>query len=103
MKLSIIGDVEEGKEGGRLRTIDAFIEDHKGGRGVVLSAGSTRLLHFVDKHAKSKGYPSVVMGNATQLAVLNADKVLILHSKAYVMDDVVELCKKYDKPFMEIK
>jgi len=103
MKLSIVGDIPEGKEGGRLRIIDTFVQDHKGGGGVVLCAGSMRLLHVTDKYAKDKGYPSIIFGNATELAILNADKVLLLWSKAYDLEDLVVLCKKYKKPHMEIR
>lgn len=103
MKLSIIGDVEEGKEGAALRIIDTFVQDHKGGGGVVMSSGSSRLMSLTSKYAREKGYPSIIMYNATQLAVLNADKVLVLHTKKFDMEDVVGMCKKYEKPFMEIK
>lgn len=103
MKLSIIGDISEGKEGGRLRVIDSFVQDHKGGGGVVMCSGSVRLLHVTDKYARDKGYPSIIFGNSTQLAVLNADKVLLLWSKSYDLVDVVEMCKKYKKPYMEIR
>lgn len=103
MKLAICGDVEEGKEGASLRLIDTFVQDHKGGGGVVMSAGSSRLMGLTNKYAREKGYPSIVMYNATQLAVLNADKVLVLHTAKYDMEEVVDMCKKYEKPYMEIK
>ena len=103
MKLSIIGDVAEGKEGVCLRIIDTFVQDHKGGGGVIMSGGSSRLMSLTNKYLREKGYPSIMMYNATQLAVLNADKVLVLHTKAYDMQDVVDMCKKYGKPVMEIK
>lgn len=103
MKLAIIGDVEEGKEGAALRIIDTFVSDHKGGGGAVMSAGSGRLSSLTDKYAREKGYSSIIMYNATHLAVLNADKVLVLHTKKYDMEEVVDMCKKYEKPFMEIK
>ena len=103
MKLSIIGDVEEGKEGAALRIIDTFVEDHKGGGGVVISAGSMRLLSLVNKYARERGIPPILLQNLFKLAVLNSQKVLILHTPAYDMYDVVEMCKEAEKPFMEIK
>lgn len=103
MKLSIIGDVEEGKEGASLRIIDAFVQDHKGGGGVVISAGSMRLLSLVNKYSREKGIPPILLQSHFQLAIMNAAKVLVLHTPAYNMEDVVELCKKFEKPFMNIK
>lgn len=103
MKLAIIGDTEEGKEGASLRIIGTFVEDHKAGNGVVISAGSMRLLSLVNKYAREKGIPPILLQSFFQLAVMNADKVLVLHTPAYNMEDVVELCKVFEKPFMEIK
>lgn len=103
MKLSIVGDVEEGKEGAALRIIDTFVEDHKGGGGVVISAGSMRLLSLVNKYAREKGIPPILLQSHYQLAVFNSHKVLVLHTPAYDMYDVVEMCKEAEKPFMEIK
>lgn len=103
MKLAIIGDVTEGSEGAAIRTISHFVEDHKAGNGVVVSAGSMRLLSLVNKYAREKGIPQILLQSHFQLAVMNADKVLVLHTPAYNMEDVVELCKKFERPFMEIK
>lgn len=103
MKLAICGDTEEGKEGASLRLIDTFVQDHKGGGGVTIAAGSMRLLSLVNKYAREKGIPPILLQSHFQLAVMNADKVLVLHTPAYNMEDVVELCKKFEKPYMEIK
>ena len=103
MKLAIIGDVDEGKEGGRLRVIDSFVQDHKGGGSVILlSSGSSRLMNLVTKYAREKEYPSLVMYDSTQLSVVNADKVLVLKTKSRDMEEVVAMCKKYDKPVMSV-
>lgn len=103
MKLAIVGDVEEGREGAALRIISSFVEDQKGGNGVTISAGSMRLLSLVNKYSREKGIPQVLLQSHFQLAVMNADKVLVLHTPAYNMEDVVELCKKFEKPYMDIK
>lgn len=103
MKLAIVGDTEEGKEGASLRIIDSFVQDHKAGNGVVISAGSMRLLSLVNKYAREKGIPQILLQSHFQLAVMNADKVCVLHTEKYDVEDVVELCKKFEKPFMEIK
>ena len=103
MKLSIIGDVEEGKEGCRLRIIDTFVQDMKGGgTPILLSSGSSRLMNLVTKYAREKEYPSLVMYDSTQLSVVNADKVLVLKTKSRDMEEVVAMCKKYDKPYMGV-
>lgn len=103
MKLAIVGDVEEGKEGSALRIIDTFVQDHKGGGGITISAGSMRLLSLVNKYSREKGIPPILLQSSFQLAVMNADKVLVLHTPAYDMEDVVGVCKRFEKPFMEIK
>ena len=103
MKLAIIGDIEEGKEAGKFRVIKRFIEDQKGGRATILSSGTTRLMHCADKCAKDLGHDSVILGNVVKLAVLNADKVLLLGTPAYTLEMVTEMCKENNKPMMVIK
>ena len=91
MKLSIIGDVAEGKEGVVHRHVITFLEDQKGGGCAVIAAGTTRLLHIVEGYSHTRGYPCILLANQLKLAVLNADRVLLLPTLAYSVDDVVGL------------
>ena len=102
MKISIIGDIPD--EESYVHLIDTFVKDHKVGTPVILSAGSVPTMHTVDKWSKSKGYDSVILGNVLTLAVLNADKIVLIwdgENKKY--QEVLDLCKKEKRSFMEIK
>lgn len=103
MKISVIGNLPE--EGDVFLTlIDTFVQNNRVGSPVILSAGSVSTLHQVDKYAKGKGYDSVIIGSPIVLAVLNADKiVLVWDGEDKKMEEVLTLCKKEKKPYMEIK
>lgn len=102
MKIAIIGDFEDTDK--YLPMIDTFVKDHKVGTPVILSAGSVHLLATMDKYAKDKGFPSVILGNALILAVLNGDKLI------FVWDGVNEkygamlaTAKKEKRPYIDIR
>lgn len=102
MKIAVVGNLPD--EESYIHLIDSFVKDHKVGTPVILSAGDVATLHIVDKYAKNKGYDSVILGNALVLAVLNADKLIVVwdgEEGKYM--EVVDLCKRNKKAYMEIK
>lgn len=103
MKISVIGNLPDESDI-FLSMIDNFVQKHRVGNPVILSAGSVSTLHQIDKYAKGKGYDSIIMGNVFTLALLNADKVVVVWDGVdKKMEEVLALCKKEKKPYMEIK
>lgn len=103
MKISIIGNLPDESEL-FLSMINDFVQKHRVGSPVIISAGNVTTLHLVDKYAKEKGYDSIIMGNVLTLALLNADKVIVVwDGENTKMEEVLTLCKKEKKPYMEIK
>ena len=91
-------------EGSYINLIETFVKDHKVGTPVIISAGSLSTLQQVGKWSKSQGYDNVIMGNVLTLAVLNADKIILIwdgENKKY--EEVLDMCKKERQPYMEIK
>lgn len=87
-----------------LTLIDTFVNNHKVGTPVILSAGAVSTLHQIDKYARGKGYDSVILGNVLTLAVLNGDKIIVVWDGIDTkLEEVVRICKKENKAYMEIK
>ena len=103
MKISVIGNLPEESDI-FLSMINDFVQKHRVGSPVIISAGSVSTLHQIDKYAKGKGYDSIIMGNVFTLALLNADKVIVVWDGGdKKMEEVLALCKREKKPYMEIK
>ena len=103
MKISVIGNLPEESDI-FLSMINDFVQKHRVGSPVIISAGSVSTLHQIDKYAKGKGYDSVIIGSSLVLAVLNADKVIVVWDGVDTkMEEVLTLCKREKKPHMEIK
>lgn len=102
MKISIIGEFEDKDK--FLPMIDNFVSDHKVSTPVILSAGGVELLSCMDKYAKGKGYPSVILGNALILAVLNGDKLIFVwDGEDEKYKEMVSRAKKEHRPYIDIR
>lgn len=103
MKISVIGNLPEESDI-FLSMINDFVQKHRVGSPVIISAGSVSTLHQIDKYAKGKGYDSMIMGNVLTLALLNADKVIVVwDGEDTKMEEIITLCKREKKPYMEIR
>lgn len=103
MKISVIGNLPDESDI-FLSMIDSFVQKHRVGSPVIISCGTVNTLRQMDKYAKDKGYDSVIMGNIDTLALLNADKVIVVwNGEDKKMEDILSTCKKEHKPYMEIK
>lgn len=86
-----------------MHLIDMFVQNNKVGTPVIISAGSINTLHQIDKYTKQKGYDSVIVGNSFVLALINADKVIIVWDGIdKKLEKVLSMCKREGKPYTEI-
>lgn len=104
MKFSIIGDIPPQDKESYITRIDVFIKDHAVGPTTILATGDLTTLKEMDRYAKNKGYDCIILGNAIQLGVFNASKVILVwDGKDKRYEHIIPMCQKERVSYTEVR